>query len=166
MYILTYRCRFVYTVVEFMFILTLLLCENVQFLVSVFHYVRFLLVLFLFFFSSRRRHTRCALVTGVQTCALPIYVSVAMLDHVSLGVRDLAAGGAFYDAALAPLGLVRTAERGIGIAYGRGPGREGTLFWIVCPKAGEIGRAACRERECQYVSISVVAVTLKKKIQL
>src|SRR3546814_12671714 len=28
----------------------------------------------LFFFSSRRRHTRCALVTGVQTCALPIYL--------------------------------------------------------------------------------------------
>src|SRR3546814_5343987 len=28
----------------------------------------------LFFFSSRRRHTRCALVTGVQTCALPIFV--------------------------------------------------------------------------------------------
>src|SRR3546814_15040404 len=26
----------------------------------------------LFFFSSRRRHPRCALVTGVQTCALPI----------------------------------------------------------------------------------------------
>src|SRR3546814_16067100 len=25
-----------------------------------------------FFYSSRRRHTRCALVTGVQTCALPI----------------------------------------------------------------------------------------------
>src|SRR3546814_7521981 len=25
-----------------------------------------------FFFSIRRRHTRCALVTGVQTCALPI----------------------------------------------------------------------------------------------
>src|SRR3546814_5611039 len=25
-----------------------------------------------YFFSSRRRHTRCALVTGVQTCALPI----------------------------------------------------------------------------------------------
>src|SRR3546814_5241712 len=27
---------------------------------------------YIFFFSSRRRHTRCALVTGVQTCALPI----------------------------------------------------------------------------------------------
>src|SRR3546814_17660036 len=30
------------------------------------------LIYLLFFFSSRRRHTRCALVTGVQTCALPI----------------------------------------------------------------------------------------------
>src|SRR3546814_1370857 len=29
-----------------------------------------------FFFSSRRRHTRCALVTGVQTCALPILPSL------------------------------------------------------------------------------------------
>src|SRR3546814_944684 len=28
---------------------------------------------FVFFFSSRRRHTSCALVTGVQTCALPIF---------------------------------------------------------------------------------------------
>src|SRR3546814_10357688 len=29
------------------------------------------------FFSSRRRHTRCALVTGVQTCALPIWAKEA-----------------------------------------------------------------------------------------
>src|SRR3546814_4697022 len=29
-----------------------------------------------FFFSSRRRHTRCALVTGVQTCALPILIDL------------------------------------------------------------------------------------------
>src|SRR3546814_5459199 len=29
-------------------------------------------IMFFFLFSSRRRHTRCALVTGVQTCALPI----------------------------------------------------------------------------------------------
>src|SRR3546814_9460612 len=32
------------------------------------------MLLFVFFFSSRRRHTRCALVTGVQTCALPILI--------------------------------------------------------------------------------------------
>src|SRR3546814_4239503 len=30
-----------------------------------------------FFFSSRRRHTSCALVTGVQTCALPIFLVTA-----------------------------------------------------------------------------------------
>src|SRR3546814_3208010 len=35
---------------------------------------------FLFFFSSRRRHTRCALVTGVQTCALPICVQIGKRD--------------------------------------------------------------------------------------
>src|SRR3546814_2038975 len=32
----------------------------------------------LFFFSSRRRHTRCALVTGVQTCALPILAGIGL----------------------------------------------------------------------------------------
>src|SRR3546814_654764 len=39
-------------------------------MVSVFSYS-------IFFFSSRRRHTRCALVTGVQTCALPIWSASA-----------------------------------------------------------------------------------------
>src|SRR3546814_18378144 len=34
----------------------------------------------IFFFSSRRRHTRCALVTGVQTCALPIFPDGRSLD--------------------------------------------------------------------------------------
>src|SRR3546814_1424112 len=33
-----------------------------------------------FFFSSRRRHTRCALVTGVQTCALPISLGLNLTD--------------------------------------------------------------------------------------
>src|SRR3546814_2426616 len=33
--------------------------------------------MWIFFFSSRRRHTSCALVTGVQTCALPIYLPFA-----------------------------------------------------------------------------------------
>src|SRR3546814_1180680 len=34
-----------------------------------------------FFFSSRRRHTRCALVTGVQTCALPISKNPGMCSR-------------------------------------------------------------------------------------
>src|SRR3546814_489021 len=43
-----------------------------------------------FFFSSRRRHTRCALVTGVQTCALPIFAQDAEALRLvdSKGFRD------------------------------------------------------------------------------
>src|SRR3546814_3474694 len=41
----------------------------------------------LFFFSSRRRHTRCELVTGVQTCALPIYEKAALM--AKLGKREM-----------------------------------------------------------------------------
>src|SRR3546814_15681575 len=50
------------------------------------------LVLFVVF-SSRRRHTRCALVTGVQTCALPILVDASIIAQwvVSLGRRDATA---------------------------------------------------------------------------
>src|SRR3546814_7667671 len=44
----------------------------------------------LVFFSSRRRHTRCALVTGVQTCALPIFFGFARDMLLS---RILGAGG-------------------------------------------------------------------------
>src|SRR3546814_6946017 len=50
----------------------------------------------LFSFSSRRRHTRCALVTGLQSCALPIlnggrYPTTCRLIPYSLsGVRSTA----------------------------------------------------------------------------
>src|SRR3546814_8403000 len=43
-----------------------------------------------FFFSSRRRHTRCALVTGVQTCALPIFERVAWgMDREPAQLREV-----------------------------------------------------------------------------
>src|SRR3546814_7160434 len=42
----------------------------------------------LVFFSSRRRHTRCALVTGVQTCALPILAMNAAA--INKAIRDIA----------------------------------------------------------------------------
>src|SRR3546814_6453845 len=39
------------------------------------------------FFSSRRRHTSCALVTGVQTCALPISGVLPMYyEHILVAV--------------------------------------------------------------------------------
>src|SRR3546814_1065206 len=44
-----------------------------------------------FFFSSRRRHTRCALVTGVQTCALPISPA-AITCQPSHALQTLASG--------------------------------------------------------------------------
>jgi catechol 2,3-dioxygenase-like lactoylglutathione lyase family enzyme len=53
-----------------------------------------------------------------------------MIDHLSVGVSDLARSGAFYDAALAPLGYVRvlTHERALG--YGP-PGARDEVFAIL-----------------------------------
>src|SRR3546814_2762294 len=68
--------------------------------VSVFRSSRWLCV----FFSSRRRHTRCALVTGVQTCALPISQGIiggVFAGSLGPGLENLSAvvlmaGGVFY----------------------------------------------------------------------
>src|SRR3546814_7018732 len=54
------------------------------------------MLVFFFFFSGRRRHTRCALVTGVQTCALPIWLS-----HEHAGRLVLVALGPLTNVALA-----------------------------------------------------------------
>src|SRR3546814_18413468 len=43
-----------------------------------------------FFFSSRRRHTMCALVTGVQTCALPIFIFLPAAGMMSMIVAAVA----------------------------------------------------------------------------
>src|SRR3546814_19504956 len=39
------------------------------------------------FFTSRRRHTSCALVTGVQTCALPIYLGLLVAFGIALAAH-------------------------------------------------------------------------------
>src|SRR3546814_9024903 len=44
-------------------------------------------ILRFFFYSSRRRHTRCALVTGVQTCALPLHRMVECSEAMSTDKR-------------------------------------------------------------------------------
>src|SRR3546814_1473120 len=51
-----------------------------------------------FFVSSRRRHTRCALVTGVQTCALPIS---GMEISDAEGARQLYQSAAEFDLPMA-----------------------------------------------------------------
>src|SRR3546814_8935086 len=86
----------------------------------------FVYVCFCFFFSSRRRHTRCALVTGVQTCALPISTGSAV------------AGGTRHNCRGVVVGAFRQK---------RSRCNAKTVESRVC----EIGRASCRERVCQYV---------------
>src|SRR3546814_3199574 len=76
----------------------------------------------MFFFSSRRRHTRCALVTGVQTCALPICLLAftssspwLFLAFVGLFLTVLSP---FIACANAALNLVTPGSlRGTGIAF-------------------------------------------------
>src|SRR3546814_3782678 len=52
------------------------------------------------FFASRRRHTRCALVTGVQTCALPILAWQGFLGELDTAVIEVS--GIREDGSLIP----------------------------------------------------------------
>src|SRR3546814_3099470 len=67
-----------------------------------------MLVVLLFFFSSIRRHTGCALVTGVQTCALPIFEKTMSERGKDLSVLEptrLGPGACAYVRQQEPLGL-------------------------------------------------------------
>src|SRR3546814_8647692 len=91
-----------------------------------------------FFFSSRRRHTRCALVTGVQTCALPIFPTVDASEKFA----PMALGGEIPNPANLPAGC-RFNTR---CPFARDACRRTEPEW-----REEIGRASCREKVCQYV---------------
>src|SRR3546814_2558677 len=78
----------------------------------------------IFFFSSRRRHTSCALVTGVQTCALPISAAVAAAVAGSAGAAARSAPG---------LGLVA--------ARGPDPGLQSVLGWLRVDQPRSAARA-------------------------
>src|SRR3546814_11800763 len=108
-----------------------------------------------FFFSSRRRHTRCALVTGVQTCALPIYAETgAGQGRGTPGQKRLAyARRADHEQRPEPHpGLAEMAHQPDVVRH-----RDDSFL------DPEIGRASCRARVCQYVYNSGVLVKLKKK---
>src|SRR3546814_9294908 len=118
----------------------------------------------LFFFSSRRRHTRCALVTGVQTCALPIFVVVGLgEDRRAYVIADATVEGATPEGwarAVAAAALVHGADRVVAEANNGGAmvGRvlraaEAALpVRLVHASRGKgIGRASWRERVCQSV---------------
>src|SRR3546814_7044599 len=68
---------------------------------------------YLVFFSSRRPHTRCALVTGVQTCALPISTPCFTTDELRGAGVDIAlyCCGAYRAMNKAALGFYETVRR-------------------------------------------------------
>src|SRR3546814_6636879 len=96
------------------------------------------------FFSSRRRHTRCALVTGVQTCALPISVKLSHLMAASY--PDMRSLG---EARFQFLSTGRLPEDEFGDEGS--PKRRDVFLTAVAMHRIQIGRASCRERVCQYV---------------
>src|SRR3546814_9736558 len=103
-------------------------------------------MLVFFFFSSRRRHTRCALVTGVQTCALPIWSLAGAVGGAARGAA-FTSGAANSAYALGSAGKTGAAAAAGGVA---GVGRA-AVGAAMSPLRREIGRASCRERVCQYV---------------
>src|SRR3546814_7125457 len=100
--------------------------------------------MFVFFFSSRRRHTRCALVTGVQTCALPIFQNQRKL-YLLLGVT----GGLILLIALA-FAVIRyrlaVSRRKLAEEETQRLEQEKQLVAVQATLDGQIGRRPCRER--------------------
>src|SRR3546814_6888530 len=98
-------------------------------------------IVFSCFFSSCSRHTMCALLTGVQTCALPIFPPDRLLRN---GQGKRLRRQVLYRHV--PRELVERPKTGFGLPIGdwlRGPLRD----WA----EDHIGRASCRERGCKYV---------------
>src|SRR3546814_2238778 len=117
-----------------------------------------------FFFSSRRRHTSCALVTGVQTCALPIS---RLGDEVRAGAPLATLASVEVSDAQAELRIAeqewhRVSALGREAVAGRRIIEAKIAVDRARAKARENGTASGRERECQNVEIAVVAVYLIK----
>src|SRR3546814_16851394 len=113
------------------------------------------------FCSSIRRHTRCALVTGVQTCALPISYLVFVVpllvesgrwrervDRICVVDCDPATQVARVQARS---GLTEPAIRRIMAAQAARATRLAAADDVIVNDGAKIGRASCRERVCQYV---------------
>src|SRR3546814_4222384 len=98
-----------------------------------------------FVFSSRIRHTRCALVTGVQTCALPISCRALGRWHEAAGHLETAL-------ALAPSIEARINLAGLHVDLDQ-PNRAIRLLaeGLAADPLSEIGRSSCRARVCQSV---------------
>src|SRR3546814_3680000 len=112
--------------------------------------------MYVFFFSSRRRHTSCALVTGVQTCALPISVGDCMKpDRIIVGTDSKEAEDVMREL-YAPFN--RNHEKMIVMDVHSAELTKYAANCMLATKisfmnemANQLGRAACRERVWKYV---------------
>src|SRR3546814_6384223 len=104
------------------------------------------LFIFVLFFSSRRRHTRCALVTGVQTCALPISFGSSLRFSVLISKQPRKCSGTL--ARLVPFKQHSRSKTSTGQARFTTQVRTLKHSWS-SPK--QIGRASCREKVGQKV---------------
>src|SRR3546814_13037875 len=115
-----------------------------------------------FFFSSRRRHTRCSLVTGVQTCALPIGRAG---DQIALRIRPGERGEAeqpFVPVAGGEIGAQVEPEMRLRRLRSRGfPGFLAAQFPIFM---AEVGRASVWKSVAKSAWLSVVADSIKTNI--
>src|SRR3546814_6852924 len=102
-----------------------------------------------FFFSSRRRHTRCALVTGVQTCALPIFPFVDSPERAREAVDRIRAKG--ESVGIRPVVVSSCVDPELTELISESGALVLDIFApFIGPMEREIGRASCRERVCQY----------------
>src|SRR3546814_1606998 len=102
------------------------------------------MMLWCFFFSSRRRHTRCALVTGVQTCALPI-CWIIYADKIRFSPPPASGAAATF-----PYISKRWARDAGADGYKAAFTSDSDTFLLPERLLTQIGRASCRERVCQY----------------
>src|SRR3546814_8272524 len=110
-----------------------------------------------FFFSSRIRHTRCALVTGVQTCALPI--SAGGAAAVVVGVDHPARGTGQGTVHPQRFGHAGTTRRARAARRTLGPARPATPA-----RTDRVGRSEEHTSELQsLMRISYAVFCLKKK---
>src|SRR3546814_4565737 len=103
-----------------------------------------------FYFSSRRRHTRCSLVTGVQTCGLPIFPFPEPLSDVELRGKPEKFAEHYNQASLFYESQADHEQRHIVDAFSFELSKV-TVPGIRRRMVAKIGRASCRERVCQYV---------------
>src|SRR3546814_2095618 len=97
---------------------------------------------FVFFFSSRRRHTSCALVTGVQTCALPIFLLAIVGALACLAVQQIGDGGSLSAAQRALMAAVATGALAFGFTAERVRLGWSMIFAaVVAVVTEQIGRA-------------------------